>query len=98
MSYLQYHYKSYQTGQFPASPENSEDAEEGALTMTFEYGNTNDVYVVPVWKIEPYSKNDSLVKDFVFSAKLEYLDCIQNAKSNADIPLKDITVKNVYFL
>ena len=91
-----YYYKSYKAGQFPPSPENSKDAGKGALTMTFEYDNTNDVYIVPAWKIEPFSKNDALVKDFVFNAKLEYLDVLNFYKD--DVALQDITVKDVYFL
>tara|TARA_B100001093_G_scaffold495324_2_gene539696 strand:- start:727 stop:1071 length:345 start_codon:yes stop_codon:yes gene_type:complete len=110
LSGLQYHYYSYKAGQFPASPENSKDAEEGALTVTFEYDNTNDVYVFPAFKINPYRLDASkpatqqeleenvLLKSFVNNAKLEYKDALEGVFKIADVKLKDIAVKDVYFL
>lgn len=112
------HFAKYKTGQFSPEPENSSDAEDGALTVTFEYDGTNDVYVFPAWRIAPYrldniyyqSQNfpydfiergdehraDVLLQGFINRAKLDYLDALNFDKD--DVKLKDITVKNVYFL
>lgn len=102
------HFAKYKTGQFSPNPENSSEAEDGALTVTFEYDNTNDVYVFPAWRIAPYRldpnkpatqdelEGNVLLKGFINNAKLDYFNAIKFDKD--DVRLKDITVKDVYFL
>jgi hypothetical protein len=108
------HFAKYKTGQFSPDPKNSSDAEDGALTVTFEYDGTNDVYVFPVWRIAPYRLDNIyyqspnkpktedeleanvLLQGFINNAKLDYLDALNFNKD--DVKLKDITVKDVYFL
>jgi len=68
------------------------------MAITFEYDNTNDIYVIPKFVVDTFKEGKQFfLDDLVADLKYDYKLCLDSGSGFGDVDINKIIAKDIMF-